>query len=548
MGAAELPDPIAEGTLASRPFAHLLLYVLQQRMNGTLVIWPEEGTATRGQDRVRFTEGKPVAGRFVQRGSSLERSMLPLFTRVNAPYAFYEVDLVGAGDGVLTSNVEPLELITASLRGAARDDAIDAVLRRLGQLKLRIRTGANLGALGLGDKEKQFVELIRAEPTDAADLIQTSGNERIARRLLYLLTITRCIEPFTPSDDTDREVTGQHRSPGATTGRHRAITGPDEAARVRHSSSPSMRASNPPGRFSSRPGPRHSDRPHRMSSRPGVGSDRPRRISSRPGQSGEHLGAPPPVPPELADELKGRWKEVADFVVAVDTMNYFEMLEISKNDKGQAVRDAYFEKAKIWHPDRLPPELMPLREFADVIFYHLTKAKDTLTDEGKRRDYIRSVEAGGGTPESARQVNAIVESAMAMQRAEVFLKRHDWQGALDLAEEAAELNPEDPDSMAMKAWCLFQLSRGKPPFDEQMTLLDGAIERNENHEKAHYYRGMVLKRMGDDKQALRCFRRVININPRHTEAMREVRLANMRKKKDDGGFLSKLFGGGNNKK
>jgi tetratricopeptide (TPR) repeat protein len=259
------------------------------------------------------------------------------------------------------------------------------------------------------------------------------------------------------------------------------------------------------------------------------------------------VGAPPPLPPELSDELTKQWKEVADFVVAIDAMNYFEMLEITKNTQGQAVRDAYFEKAKKWHPDRLPPELMPLREFSDVIFYHLTKAKDTLTDASKRKDYIKSVEAGGGTPESARHVNAIVESAMAMQRAEVFLKRHDWQGALELAEEAAELNAEDADAMAMKAWCLFQLSRGKPPFDEQLDLLEAAIERNENHEKAHYYKGMILKRKGDDKRALREFRRVININPRHTEAMREVRLANMRKKKDDGGFLSKLFGGGDKK-
>ncbi len=549
MGAAELPEPIAEGTLASRPFAHLLLYVMQQRMNGTLVIWPEQeaGAPKRGQDRIRFADGKPVAGRFVQRGSSLERSMLPLFTRVNAPYAFYETDLVGSGEGVLESRVEPLALITASLRGAARDDAIDAVLRRLGQLKLRMRTGADVKALGLGDKEKQFLEILRAEPTDAADLIQTSGNERVARRMLYLLTITRCIEPFTPSEAGGREVTGQHRTPGATTGRHRAITGPHEAARVSRSSSPGMRSSNPPGRFSSRPGSHTSERPRRMSSSPGHGSDRPHRISSRPGGSGEHLGAPPPPPPELSEELTERWKEVANKVVAIDTMNYFEMLGIDEKAKGQAVRDAYFQMAKTWHPDRLPAELMPLREFADVIFFHLTKAKDTLTDEKKRKDYISAVEAGGGTPESEREVNAIVESAMAMQRAEVFLKRNDWQGALDLAEEAAGLNPEDPDSMAMKAWCLFQLARGKPPFDEQLELLDAAIERNENHEKAHYYRGMILKRQGDDKHALRAFRRVININPRHTEAMREIRLSNMRKKKDDGGFLSKLFGGGDKK-
>jgi curved DNA-binding protein CbpA len=506
------------------------------------VIWPEQGPSapTRGQDRVRFDAGKPVAGRFVQPGSSLARSMLPLFTRSSAPYAFYDRDLVGAGDGVLEARVEPLELITASLRGAARDDAIDTVLRRLGQLKLRLRTGANLNSLGLGDKEKQFVELIRAEPTSAADLIQTSGNERVARRMLYLLTITRCIEPFTPTDDAEREATGKYRSPGATTGRHRAITGPQEAVHVRNSTRPVKRSSIPPRRFSTPPG---TD-----SNSPRASSDRPRRISSRPGQSGSFLGAPPTPPAELSDELRTRWREVGEFAMAIDRMNYFDMLEVSKTATPQEVRDSYFALAKKWHPDRLPGELLPMREFADVIFHHLTKAKDALSDGERRKEYIKSVEAGGGTPESAREVNAIVEGAMAMQRADVFLKRHDWQGALELAADAAELNPEDGDSMAMQAWCRFQIQRGKPPFDEILELIEGAISRNENSEKAHFYKGMILKRSGDDKGAVRAFRHVISINPRHTEAMREVRLANMRKKKgDDGGFLSKLFGSDNKK-
>jgi curved DNA-binding protein CbpA len=357
--------------------------------------------------------------------------------------------------------------------------------------------------------------------------------------MLYLLTITRCLEPFNPSDDAGRDATGRYRSPGATTGRHRAITGPQES--VRSSTRPVKKSSIPPRRFSTPPKP--------GSDRPVAGSDRPRRISSQPGQSGSFLGAPPAPPPALSDELRARWKDVGDFAIAIDRMDYFAMLAVSKTASPQEVRDAYLTMAKQWHPDRLPAQLMPMREFADVIFHHLTKAKDALSDEQKRKDYIKSVQAGGGTPESARQVNAIVEAAMALQRAEVFLKRHDWPGALELAEGAAELNPEDGDAMAMQAWCRFQIQRGKPPFDEILSLIDGAIERNEKSEKAHFYKGMILKRKGDDKGAVRAFRAVIDINPHHTEAMREVRLANMRKKKDDndGGFLSKLFGGDNKK-
>ncbi|MBW2463914.1 MAG: hypothetical protein JRH11_19855, partial [Deltaproteobacteria bacterium] len=74
-------------------------------------------------------------------------------------------------------------------------------------------------------------------------------------------------------------------------------------------------------------------------------------------------------------------------------------------------------------------------------------------------------------------------------------------------------------------------------------------------QKAHFYRGMVLQRKGDDRRAMEEFEIVIAINPRHTEAMRQVRVAKMRggegKKQNDGGFLSKLFGSdtkGNSKK
>ena len=140
---------------------------------------------------------------------------------------------------------------------------------------------------------------------------------------------------------------------------------------------------------------------------------------------------------------------------------------------------------------------------------------------------------------------------MALQRAEVLLKQRDWQGALALAQEAGALSPEDGEALAIEAWCRFQLQQGKGPYDEVLALLERATALNANSQKAHYYRGVILQRKGDDHDAMAEFERVIAINPRHTEAMRQVRIAKMRSsvdssKKQDGsagGFLSKLFGG-----
>lgn len=541
MSGAELPDPIAEGSLASRPFAHLLLFIQQRGLNGTLVLWQEEGAkqTKRGQDRLRFERGRAVAARFVYPGSTFERSMLQLFTRVHAPYAFYDRDLVGTGAAVLTSAIEPAAMIAASLRGAAREDAIDAVLRRLGQTFIRIQSDANLTALGLNAREKNFVDLIRADATTADRLVQISGDERSARRLLYLLTITRCIESFKRDEESEGEEHGDSKF------------GP---VSIPHGTSEAPPFASIPPASGAATRPRTPVAPARTSTRPGASSRPPRarRDSKRP--PSKRPAAPdqaPPVPSDLSPELAARWKEVATFANKLDKMTYFEMLDIKQTVKGADISTAYLSKVKTWHPDRLPKELAALRPSADRIFHHLTKAKEILSDKEERNTYLRNVAEGGGTPESERQVSAIIESAMAVQRAEVMLKQSDWQSALDLARDAQELSPDNGESLAIEAWARFQLQRCEAPYGEILTLLERAATLNKNSQKAHYYRGVVLQRTGDDAKAIAEFQKVIAINPRHTEAMRQVRVANMRgggskkktTKKDDGGFLSKLFGG-----
>nr|MDQ3037699.1 hypothetical protein [Myxococcota bacterium] len=118
----ELPEPTAQGDLARTPFAHALLYCHQRELGGTLVIWPEDPETTRGQDRVLFERGVPVAARLTQRAGALDRGLLPLFSRREGAYAFYaDTDLVGSGDEVRTGRVDPHVLIAASLRGPSRD-------------------------------------------------------------------------------------------------------------------------------------------------------------------------------------------------------------------------------------------------------------------------------------------------------------------------------------------------------------------------------------------------------------------------------------------
>jgi len=59
---------------------------------------------------------------------------------------------------------------------------------------------------------------------------------------------------------------------------------------------------------------------------------------------------------------------------------------------------------------------------------------------------------------------------------------------------------------------------------------------------AHLYHGYMLKDEGRMREAEKRFELAIQYNPNCTEALRELRLMNLRRDKDgEGGLLGKLF-------
>jgi cytochrome c-type biogenesis protein CcmH/NrfG len=62
-----------------------------------------------------------------------------------------------------------------------------------------------------------------------------------------------------------------------------------------------------------------------------------------------------------------------------------------------------------------------------------------------------------------------------------------------------------------------------------MVQLDKAVKREPNNLRARWYRGQLLKRLGRAREALHDFRYIVERDPRHTDAHREVRLHVMRR-------------------
>ncbi len=143
----------------------------------------------------------------------MERGLHSIFHRQRGPYAFYEANLVGEGDGTMRDAVDVFEVIATSLRGDVPKDAMTRVIRRLGTERQRIKKGAPLARFSLQSNEKAFVELMGAEPATAAILIEQFGDPKVAKRMIYLLAITESLEVYRPVSRPAKKLSGEIVAP-----------------------------------------------------------------------------------------------------------------------------------------------------------------------------------------------------------------------------------------------------------------------------------------------------------------------------------------------
>jgi tetratricopeptide (TPR) repeat protein len=520
-------EPVATGTLAKTPLPHLLIYLDQKQLSGTLAIWPDVlgGEGERRQDRILLLKGRPVAGRLMEPAKTLREGLLKLFYRSEAPYAFYETNLLGSAEERLNGRVDPLSLITEALRMTARDDLVDEVLARVGALRLRMMPKVELARFDLLPDERGLIELLMAEPGTVEQLLEGSALPAVrARRLLYLLLISKSVVPYE-----------------------------DPAAAPAPGPQPSAAAAAPPKLASLPPPPAESPANNnvtasRAPSQPSTGN-----FSKPPATRLDRLAELPSAPAELSPELGERWNKIMTRARLIENQNYFEMLGLDKKAQSSDVKTEFFKLAKDYHPDRLPPELVPLRPAVEVIFGYMNEAHKVLGDEEQRLAYLRTVREGGGTPAAERLMAQILDCAIAYERVQVFARKHQYDEALEHLQKILAITKDEPDYHAMYAWLLMQKHNGPDaPTGKIMEALDRALELHQDHERAQSCKAQMLKRLGRHAEALRHFKKVVSINPNNLEAAREVRVANMREERQDkassaknaaAGFLGKLLGG-----
>ena len=211
-----------------------------------------------------------------------------------------------------------------------------------------------------------------------------------------------------------------------------------------------------------------------------------------------------------------------------EKQNYFEVLGVSDSANSSEIKTAYFKLAKEFHPDKYYNSTASAKAISEEIFTNITKAHEVLSEDNSREEYKRNLSKG--ITDVKKHLNEILDAEEEFKLGEKFMKAGNYGQALNHFKEANKLNPKEPEYKAFLGWAIYQQNPDdQNKYSEAIKLIQNSIKENPNIEQAFIFYGNILKLTGRQEDAHKQFLKAVKINPQNIEAMREIRLYNMRK-------------------
>jgi curved DNA-binding protein CbpA len=549
-----MADPTATGTFAATPLAHVLVYTRNKRLTGRIVIEAPDGrggTIEAWRGRITSVSTKPPMHYFgavvyelgfidaetldttllviakekrlhgevlIERGkitaAQRNEALLEQASRKvhyffglaeETKFSFYDTRADTKEPPML---LEPLAPAWRGIRDYPPDKSVKEVLAKYPATSaLRVVNEEPLARIGFGPEDRALVDELVRRPLTVAEL-RALGKVPSPRvdLIAFLLIVGKCVELLTPSQ---RAMA--------------AVKPPPESGRLPPPPISEPRISAPPGYQS---GEFHTKPPSfRVPSVPKMKVPTPSPSSARMPAAAI---ATPIGPSDLGPT------GIAARAARLGSETLYEALGVDEKASVEAIRASYFALARVWHPDRLPTDLAPLRTEVESIFAHIAEAHRTLTDFEARQKYDSSKRKPQTKERSHAEVLRDIDQAMA---------KREWALAESEARALHDADADDADAAAVMAWASAAGGDAKKELIEaSVAKLDKIVNLDRFCDRAFFYRGSLQKRLGNTAAAIRDFGRALQINPKNIDAQREVRLAEMRARKGSGEHALGLFG------
>jgi CheY-like chemotaxis protein len=232
--------------------------------------------------------------------------------------------------------------------------------------------------------------------------------------------------------------------------------------------------------------------------------------------------------------------ELAAMAARMRRQNDFEVLGLVPGADTDAIEAAFEEVARGSHPDRYQNYSASVRSLADGVFARIEAAYARLRDSRARGEYLLELRQGERRKAQAREDERALEAEVEFQKGEAHLRSRSYQAALLCFGNALERKPQEGEYIAHYGWCLYLIHPDETAMvEEAIEHVKRGLKLARDHDKPYLFLGRLYKATGKVEAAERMFARAVELRPESVEALRELRLINMRRSKQ--GLIGRIL-------
>ena len=264
-------------------------------------------------------------------------------------------------------------------------------------------------------------------------------------------------------------------------------------------------------------------------------------LQEQPGQEGGEAldNAPEPSAagplPQARHEDSSLRRELTNLAEELRGSSHYERLGIEKLFTDVDLEAAYSRLGRRVHPDRFSNAGQGVRELAGELEALVDQTYETLKDPKLRQVYDLELRKGERVAAEEAESRRALEAETQFQKGQSLVRSRNYQDALYCFGKALERNDGDGEYHAHYGWCLYLCHQDDPAMiEEAIEHVRRGAKLARDRERPYLYLGRLYKVVGNIAAAEKMFTNAIQIQPQSVEALRELRLINLRREKSKG--------------
>jgi len=210
----------------------------------------------------------------------------------------------------------------------------------------------------------------------------------------------------------------------------------------------------------------------------------------------------------------------------------FGVLEVERSAGDAEIRTAYAALAKRTHPDRFVSVGSTVHQMAEEVFGLVSAAYESISDNENRLRYLREESSRRRLEQEIDEGQRAVRAEREFQKGEAALRMRRPDQALASFQAAVEAFPAEGEYHAALGYALHLTAPSNPlTLKKAYAHIQKGRKLAPDRVKPYLYLGRLSLAEGRAELAGKLFARAVQLDPDCIDALRELRLINLRREK-----------------